>query len=386
MNKCPDDKILNPKTGRCVNKKGLIGKKILNENIKDNVKDNIKKCPDDKILNPDTSRCVNKKGIIGKKILQNSKSSIPIKEELKVKKEEATNIISNAIKIKKAKKELEKLKVKKTEISNTIKNPDLNKIIEIPEKSKKITTDEYIKIRNDINTDIGKYLPIYLPLFNMNDLLSLIGFSRQDIKRLNIFLTPSINTIELIDNSFIHNNIYGSQYKNIIYDILEPTAGTGNLIAEIITEKPEAYRIDAIEFNKQLYDIGKARFKNFNNINWYNENFFDFKPNKKYDYIFMNPPFNINVKGKKYLDIDFINEAYKLLKDDGKLCAILSNTYTYNKTSKYKIFKDFVENYAYDAKIKGGFKEDKTIMKEMQTKVKMMIVIINKQEEIKSIF
>jgi hypothetical protein len=100
----------------------------------------------------------------------------------------------------------------------------------------------------------------------------------------------------------------------------------------------------------------------------------------------MNPPFNINVKGKKYLDIDFINEAYKLLKDDGRLCAIISNTYTYNKKiPKYKIFKEFVEENGTDYKIEGGFTQDKSIMKEMQTKVKMMIIIIDKNE-IKSIF
>ena len=174
--------------------------------------------------------------------------------------------------------------------------------------------------------------------------------------------------------------------KSIIYDILEPTAGTGNLIAELIKENPEAYRIDAIEYNKELYHIGKARFKNFNNINWYNESFLDFKTDKKYDYIFMNPPFNINVKGKKYLDIDFVNQAYKLLKENGKLCAILSNTYTYHKNPKYIKFKEFIENNGFDNKIEGGFKEDKTIMKEMQTNVKMMIIIIDKNEEEDSIF
>ena len=80
MNKCPDDKVLNSKTGRCVNKKGVIGKKILNENIKENIKKNIKenKCPDDKILNPNTGRCVKKDGAIGKSLLKNLKSSIPI--------------------------------------------------------------------------------------------------------------------------------------------------------------------------------------------------------------------------------------------------------------------------------------------------------------------
>jgi predicted RNA methylase len=271
-------------------------------------------------------------------------------ERLKAKKKELE--ILKAIEAKQAEKDAKD----KEELEAKEKNPDLNKIIEIPEKSKKTTTDEFIKIRDDIKSDIDKYLPMYLPLFNINDLLSLIGFTRQDIKRLNIFLTPSKNAEELIDYSYIHESLLNINDKSIIYDILEPTAGTGNLIAELIKEKPEAYRIDAIEYNKELYHIGKARFKNFNNINWYNESFLDFKTDKKYDYIFMNPPFNINVKGKKYLDIDFVNQAYKLLKENGKLCAILSNTYTYHKNPKYIKFKEFIENNVFDNNIEGGFK------------------------------
>jgi len=50
--KCQSDKLKNPKTSRCVKKKGKIGKKILKE----------------KILNPATNRYVLKKGKIGKKI------------------------------------------------------------------------------------------------------------------------------------------------------------------------------------------------------------------------------------------------------------------------------------------------------------------------------
>ena len=333
--------------------------------------------------------CVYKKGTpeyaeVLKIMKDYKEKSLKANEEIK-----ASNIISNAIKVKKAKEELEKLKAQKAELELK-KNPDLNKIIEIPEKSKSVTADQYVDIKDNIDRDIEKYLPLYLPLFNMNDLLGLLGFTREDIKRLNIFLTPMTIAEELINTSSIYQqynsdkNFYSN--KKIVYDILEPTAATGNLIAQLVEEKPEIFKIDAVEINKALYEIGKARFKNFNNINWYNKSFFDFKPNKKYDYIFMNPPFNINIKGKKVNDIDFINECYKLLKEDGKLCAIISNTYIKNKQPKYKKFKEFVEDNGIEYEINEGFKEDKTIMKEMQTKVKMMGIIINKNEEIESIF
>lgn len=55
---CPDDKIRNPITKRCVLKNGKIGKKIIK-----------KVCSDDKILNPKTKRCVLKSGRIGRDIM-----------------------------------------------------------------------------------------------------------------------------------------------------------------------------------------------------------------------------------------------------------------------------------------------------------------------------
>jgi hypothetical protein len=66
---CPSDKILNPKTGRCVNKTGKIGKDLLKTNVEKPKIILKNECPSDKILNPKTGRCVNKTGKIGKDLL-----------------------------------------------------------------------------------------------------------------------------------------------------------------------------------------------------------------------------------------------------------------------------------------------------------------------------
>ena len=69
---CPPNKILNPKTNRCVSKTGAIGKSLLSSgtNIKKtDTKQPPVKCPANKILNPKTNRCVSKTGAIGKKIM-----------------------------------------------------------------------------------------------------------------------------------------------------------------------------------------------------------------------------------------------------------------------------------------------------------------------------
>tara|TARA_Y100000389_G_scaffold11533_2_gene10605 strand:- start:1519 stop:2799 length:1281 start_codon:yes stop_codon:yes gene_type:complete len=42
---CPEGKVINPKTGRCINKVKILNKKV---------------CPSDKIINPKTGRCINK--------------------------------------------------------------------------------------------------------------------------------------------------------------------------------------------------------------------------------------------------------------------------------------------------------------------------------------
>ena len=77
---CPADKICNPATGRCVLKRGKLGKSILAsknvavnkpKNAKTKAKAKAKACPPcsaDKICNDKTARCVLKTGSIGKKI------------------------------------------------------------------------------------------------------------------------------------------------------------------------------------------------------------------------------------------------------------------------------------------------------------------------------
>lgn len=82
MPDCPEGKILNPATNRCVNINGAIGKKLSSNSEKRNTKTksksnvnasaNEKGCPTGKILNPATNRCVDSKGAIGKKLLKNT--------------------------------------------------------------------------------------------------------------------------------------------------------------------------------------------------------------------------------------------------------------------------------------------------------------------------
>ncbi len=66
---CPDNKIYNPKTKRCVLKTGTIGKQLMSGTNKNKKTSDVKRCPSDKILNPVTKRCISKKNPVAKILL-----------------------------------------------------------------------------------------------------------------------------------------------------------------------------------------------------------------------------------------------------------------------------------------------------------------------------
>jgi serine/threonine protein kinase len=75
---CPDGKIRNPKTGRCVNANGKIAKLLfVNNNDIVHENRNVENCPPGKIRNPKNGRCVNVNGKVGKEILRDMNRVTP---------------------------------------------------------------------------------------------------------------------------------------------------------------------------------------------------------------------------------------------------------------------------------------------------------------------
>lgn len=69
--KCKSGQIVNPETGRCVAKSGAIGRKLRKAVAKEGkVKSKAVRCKNGEILNPVSGRCVSKSGAIGKRILK----------------------------------------------------------------------------------------------------------------------------------------------------------------------------------------------------------------------------------------------------------------------------------------------------------------------------
>jgi tRNA1(Val) A37 N6-methylase TrmN6 len=151
--------------------------------------------------------------------------------------------------------------------------------------------------------------------------------------------------------------------------LLEPSAGTGNLLKYI----------DINSYDVDVYEIKQEHLEKIqhSSINKHNEDFIKANINKKYDNIIMNPPYikiqNLTEEYKKYLkdkfdvlkinlaDVyyAFIIKCLGLLNDDGIMISITPNSYLYNEPAinlrKYlfgntliKEIIDFKDNKVFD--------------------------------------
>ncbi len=112
-------------------------------------------------------------------------------------------------------------------------------------------------------------------------------------------------------------------------DILEPSAGLGH-IAEVIRLKYPDNKLQVVEYNSSLAEALKKKGFNVDH-----EDFL--KVTGSYDRIIMNPPFENNQ------DIDHVYHAYSLLKEGGRIVAIMAGN-KQGASKKIKEFRDFLEN------------------------------------------
>ena len=243
--------------------------------------------------------------------------------------------------------------------------------LKFAEKFNKISVYDYIEYQKQLeDTELLKEIITKLSLQNVLDLMKI---GKSDIKLLNAFFTPKRNSERLIELSQIEFD------DNESIDILEPTAGIGNIILALLKlDNSTNFHIDAIEYISNFYQLGEVIFDNCKNVSWFHQDLFQFKSNKKYDYIFINPPFNIRYNNKEVLDIDFLEYSYQFLKDGGKLCCIISSSVFSNNKKQYKSFKDKLNSDNVIVEEFDNFSLDETIIKEMTTKIKMLYIIITK--------
>ena len=229
------------------------------------------------------------------------------------------------------------------------------------------------KIRDTDNISYFRRIKLSLNLFDID---------KGKIQRLNAFFTPSDNVSRMIELSGITND----NRDNI--KVLEPTAGVGDIIIQLNKSSlMPRLMIDAVEYSNMFWQIGSVLYENIDNVKWHNMDFFKYVSRYNYDYVFMNPPFNIkSPKGNNIYDVQFVEKAYNMLEPDGVLVALISNRFTYdNSIPVFKKFREALDSirsidsdYVIIENCDTGFKD--THIPEMKTAVKMVYLVLGKIE------
>ncbi len=120
-----------------------------------------------------------------------------------------------------------------------------------------------------------------------------------------------------------------------VYDVnvLEPSAGTGNLFDAIVASSAGA--ITAYELNKNFCTELQSKYICSYGVNIQNVDFLLVNPSNEFDCVIMNPPYNKN-EWVKHLE-----HAWKFLKDGGRLVAICPNA------KHNRFFQKFIEHKKY---------------------------------------
>jgi hypothetical protein len=187
-------------------------------------------------------------------------------------------------------------------------------IIKAPEQMEKVGKFSYDKVYfNELDTiaktdRLGKNKD---KIKLKNDLMNL-QFQN------DLYTTPQ----ECINKIFSEIDFEKEYYKNI--NVLEPSAGTGMFIRHIIDmgDKHSIKTLDANEYSPDLFKILKDKTK-LSNI--YNKDFLQFKQERNYDLIIMNPPYSqyINSKDEKKAYLFHLVKAMLLTTDYEKEIFII---------------------------------------------------------------
>jgi predicted RNA methylase len=126
--------------------------------------------------------------------------------------------------------------------------------------------------------------------------------------------------------------------------ILEPSAGSGNLI-EAIKKTGKKFSVVAVDVDPMRIAELRERFKGNLSVYILNEDFMKWNIGigVPFERIIMNPPFSL--PGYPLLDIDHVMHAWEFLAPGGKLVAIMSLGVTFRREKKVKEFQAHVERY-----------------------------------------
>ncbi|MHC1728538.1 MAG: methyltransferase [Syntrophobacteraceae bacterium] len=171
------------------------------------------------------------------------------------------------------------------------------------------------------------------------------------------FETPRDLAKSVIDFADIHTS----------HSILEPSAGTGALLAPLGEPKDLLDTLDIVCVEIQPPNVKILRTKGYP---CGQADFLKCYSNRLFDRVIMNPPF------AKQADVDHVMHAYKFLKPGGRLVSIMSAGVNFRDNKKAQAFNDLLADT--DGEIHqnpdGSFKASGTM-------VNTVTVVIDKPEE-----
>jgi len=110
-------------------------------------------------------------------------------------------------------------------------------------------------------------------------------------------------------------------------DILEPSAGIGNLVQAAYDSGVELGRVQMIEIDPNRVDRLRERFADRDGAEVWEGDFLEFGEYNWCDVALLNPPFSGNQ------DIEHVSRAWDTLRPGGRLVAIIAPHYRFDETS-----------------------------------------------------
>jgi DNA (cytosine-5)-methyltransferase 1 len=275
---------------------------------------------------------------------------------------------------------------------------ELMRMMNIDENFKWTTEDEIVnnysfedkkkflkKYELTIRKSIGEAVPsnvFYEIAKNYKDKMEEIDLDEKEIKKLKFssfeevhrFLEKNLNkfsirTLFKIAENYLFKKENASFYTNekVVFDIvnnlpefkneikiLEPSVGVGNFLPYLLKKYQHLkIEIDVIDIDNEALKLCELISKKYTNlkINFINEDFLLFMPNKKYDLVIGNPPFKKIIKNNKLLSFYkkssiiktnnlFVFFLEKALKIGNFISLIIPKSFL--NSPEYKEIRDFV--------------------------------------------
>lgn len=219
--------------------------------------------------------------------------------------------------------QIQQLEDYETPYEKAIVNMDISNMSQkdILNLQKKYINEQKENIMKKINSKQLEQL--YEKLEARNNIMdSLIGKAKRNAKLYQEYFTP-VEVVKILAS-------YSTKLKSFGHiDILEPTAGCGNIPTYIIKHYNKDYKFYMVELQDKNREVLKELCKGNPDILTLEEckNFLQYVPPRAYDLIIMNPPFHLRKSSFSYLDrdyydIDFVKKAFYMLKDKGELIAL----------------------------------------------------------------